>query len=141
MIDYSFTCRGHKNISAKHYSTLEFTKESIVTTKGDCILGVNSSVVLKELPETIKKAMRNENSKIHVSLQTTDSKDVVSGYGSPLLTLSSDNAMIIRKSSYICSRTLLIKADKAAADISRNLVKSMKNPDTILTITLQVEEG
>ena len=44
--------------------------------------------------------------------------------------------MVIRKSSYICNRTLAIKADKAAADLSRSLVEKLRKPKQNVEIKL-----
>jgi len=46
--------------------------------------------------------------------------------------------MIIRKSNYICSRTLAIQAGKAACDLSRKLVEKLKNPKQKVKITMNV---
>ena len=48
----TFLAFGHKNITANHKTTLEFTKENSVTKKGDCIIGVNSD--FKNLGRIIK---------------------------------------------------------------------------------------
>ena len=46
--------------------------------------------------------------------------------------------MVVRKSNYVCSRTLAVKADKASADLSRSLVQKLKNPEQKMKITLTV---
>ena len=45
--------------------------------------------------------------------------------------------MIIRKSDYVCGRTLAVRADKAAADLNRNLIEEMKKGGQ-LTATLKI---
>jgi hypothetical protein len=45
----------------------------------------------------------------------------------------------VRKSDYICGRTLAIRADKAAKDLSRKLVEELRNPSQRVRITLTVE--
>jgi hypothetical protein len=47
--------------------------------------------------------------------------------------------LVVRKSDFICNRTLAIRADKAAKDFSRNLVKKLQNPKQKVTITLSVK--
>jgi hypothetical protein len=46
--------------------------------------------------------------------------------------------MVVRKSDYTSSRTLAVHADKAAKDISRELVEKLKNPAQKAKITLTV---
>jgi len=44
----------------------------------------------------------------------------------------------VRKSSYVCSRTLAVKANKAAKDLSRRLVEELRNPRQKVQISLTV---
>jgi len=46
----------------------------------------------------------------------------------------------VRKSGYVCGRTLAVKADKAASDLSRELVEKMQDPLHEIKITLMVED-
>jgi hypothetical protein len=46
--------------------------------------------------------------------------------------------VVVRKSDYFCSRTLAVRADKAASDLSRELVEKLKNPKQETKITLTV---
>ena len=53
-MEYSFTCYGHENIKAKHKTTLEFTKDTEMGLKGDCIVGVNADFSLDKLKKLTK---------------------------------------------------------------------------------------
>ena len=46
--------------------------------------------------------------------------------------------MVVRKSDYVGSRTLAVHADKAACDLSRDLIEKLKNPEQKVKITLAV---
>ena len=46
---------GHKNIRSLHEKTIEITKESDLTTAGDCIIGVNAASGCNDIPKEIKK--------------------------------------------------------------------------------------
>ena len=50
-----FFIYGHENISAKHKTTIEFTKDKEVSRKGDCILGVNADFSFSEIKRLLKK--------------------------------------------------------------------------------------
>ena len=134
----SFYCYGHKNVLCKHLSTLEFTTDDFLTLKGDCILGIRSTMSLISLPEKLKKIIRTDTTKIIVKIEVDNLIEEVVGYGSSKLELSDKHAIVIRKSSYTCSRTLMIGANKAAIDISRNIVHKMKNPNSKMKVTIQV---
>ncbi len=64
---YSFICYGHKNITAKHKTTLEFTKERDLSLKGDCIVGVKADFDLLQLRKFIK-SLKNNN-KVTITIQ------------------------------------------------------------------------
>ncbi|MCG3226395.1 MAG: DUF371 domain-containing protein [Candidatus Heimdallarchaeota archaeon] len=140
MDTFVFFCNGHPNINASHKTTLEFTKDESITTKGDCILGVNSSCNLINFPLELKKRIRSTEVRIWVHLQVGIYTDIIEGCGDSRLELSDEHALIIRKSDFICSRTLMIKSDKAAKDINDNIIKSMKDPSSKMKITIQIKE-
>jgi hypothetical protein len=140
MDDFIFYCNGHPNIHATHKSTLEFTKENSLTSKGDCILGVNSSCGLIDIPSELKERIRNSSSKILVNLQVGEFTDIIEGYGDSRLDLSNEYSIIIRKSDFICSRTLMVKSDKAARDINNEIIESMRNSDSKMKITIKIRE-
>jgi hypothetical protein len=50
--------------------------------------------------------------------------------GHPSLMLTDDKDMVIRKSNYICPRTLAIKSDKAAIDMPRDMILMLNKSDT-----------
>lgn len=52
------------------------------------------------------------------------------GFGCEKLVFSDSRSVVIRKSEYVDSRTLIIKANKAARDINRELVNCMKKPSS-----------
>ncbi|MHA1685117.1 MAG: DUF371 domain-containing protein [Candidatus Heimdallarchaeaceae archaeon] len=140
MQNYSFTltCKGHENILALHPSTIEITREHFLTLRGDCIIGINATLAPKDFPQDIKKLISQPNSKIKVSLITPEIVEVIEGYGHPNLTLTDSTSFVIRRSSYVCGRTLMINANKAAKDISRTLVNYLKSSDAKMKILIEV---
>ena len=130
---------GHPNITARHRTTLEITKENNLTPRGDCIVGVRASMGISELPQEIKGALRlGGRAKVTLYLPSYDVKEEIVGFGSPSMTFQHPTDIVIRKSQYVCGRTLLIKADKAAADLSREVVYFLKDPSTELHFILEV---
>jgi len=80
----------------------------------------------------------NDNSRIVVELHTSGMVERILGRGSNLLTLTDEKDLVIRKSTYVSSRTLMINADKAAADLSRRFVQRTRSPSSEIIIRLTV---
>ncbi len=133
-----FFARGHVNITAKHATTLEITKEVDLTKNGDCIIAVGATKGLAELSETFKILCADDNAKIILEINAAEIVESVQGRGSSSLTLSHHEDIVARKSSYVTDRTLIISADKAARDINRKLVRALRSPNTSVRIRLTV---
>jgi len=134
----NFYCRGHKNILATHKSTIEITKDSHLSLKGDCIVGVCSTMSLNELPLELKKAIRNAKTTIVVTIRAKGMEEVIKGKGHPDLELADENDIVIRKSNYVCPRTLMIKANKAAKDLSRDFISAIKDENARIEVVIAV---
>ena len=130
---------GHKNIRATHESTLEITKEAELSKRGDCIIAVSANKSMTDLSSEFKKNLRKENAKITILIEAGDTVEVVNALGSSRLILTHPTDIVVRKSNYICNRTLAIQADKAACDLSRKLVEKLRNPKQKVKITLTVK--
>lgn len=127
---------GHPNVRATHRSTIEFTKETGLSTRGDCILAVKANKSVKDLSESFKNVARRIDSIIIVFLRTNRKEDFVLAQGSPQLIFGDERRVILRKSTYIEPATLCIKANKAAVDIDRGLIKDLQNPQTVVYIDI-----
>lgn len=130
---------GHRNIRATHESTLEITKEAELSKRGDCIIAVSANKAINDLHSEFKENLRNKNAKITMTIETEDIVEVVNALGSSRLILTHPTDIVVRKSNYICNRTLAIQADKAACDLSRKLGEKLKNPKQKVKITLTVK--
>lgn len=129
---------GHENIRATHRTTLEFTKEKHLSKKGDCIIAVAADKALADLSREFKANLRKPNAKLTILIEAGGIAEQVHACGSQQLILSHHTDAVIRKSDYICGRTLAVRADKAANDLSRELVEKLKNPKQKVKITLMV---
>jgi hypothetical protein len=129
---------GHKNIRATHRTTLEFTKDKHLSKKGDCIIAVAADKALADLSLQFEENLRKPNAKLTILIEAGGIAEQVHACGSQQLILSHPTEAVIRKSDYVCSRTLAVRADKAANDLSRELVEKLKNPKQKVKITLLV---
>ena len=131
--------RGHRNIVAENKVTFEITKETHLSKKGDCIVGIRASKGACELSEKFKRFAKRENARITVIFKVGNNREVAIGRGSSQLTFNHPTDLVARKSSYTCGRTLMIKTDKAAVDISRHLIEKLKDEKQKMEIILIVD--
>jgi len=80
----------------------------------------------------------NDRSRILVELNASGMVERISGHGSHLLTLEDEQDLVIRKSTYISNRTLMINADKAASDLPRQFIRRVTSASTDIHIRLTV---
>jgi hypothetical protein len=130
---------GHKNIQAIHPTTLMLTKDSQLTQTGDCITAVAANKATADLSLEFKDKLKNPNAKLTILIEASGIKEQINASGSPKLILSHPTDMVVRKSGYICNRTLAINADKASNDLPRALVEKLKDPRQEVKITLIIE--
>lgn len=132
---------GHANISASHPTTLMITKDKELSDTGDCIVAVSADKTMADLSQQFKDILRKPNAKLTITIEADGTWEQINAYGSPKLTLTHPTDMVIRKSNYICNRTLAIQADKAASNLSRELVRKLKSArhDVKITLTVSAE--
>lgn len=140
-ITETITAYGHPNILATHETTLEITKHSELTRRGNCIVAVKANKALADLAPNFKEAAKNENAKILITIKADGLYETIRAYGNPKLTLTHKTDIVIRKNNYICARTLAIKADKAARDLQRKLIQKLQNPNQKVQIILAIDCG
>jgi len=128
---FKIHAKGHCNITSKHNSTFEITKDSTLSLAGDCIIGVAIDKSMDDFPTDLKKEIAKENAKITIKLKTKNAYDEIKGYGHLDLTLDHPTDIVCRKSSYICSRTLMINSNKASSDLNRDLINDLKKDSTL----------
>lgn len=135
-----FRAWGHSNIRARHRTTLMVTRDPELTPRGDCIVAVGAEKGLADLNPGLREAARSREARITLTLEAGGYIFTVSGRGDPRLTLTHPSDMVARKSRYICPRTLMIEADKAACDIPEELRRTLQRRIPIW-ITIIVENS
>lgn len=121
---------GHKNIRSLHPKTIEITTESEVTLNGDCIIGVKASHGCNDIPNEMKKLLRNSKTNVLFTITVNDLSFKVKGKGHDNLVLTNPHDIVIRKSSFVCPRTLATNCDAASNSIPRKIIKLLQNPET-----------
>ncbi|RLG71045.1 MAG: DUF371 domain-containing protein [Methanobacteriota archaeon] len=128
-----FHAFGHPNVRATHPTTLALTRAEELSLRGDCIVGVRADKACADVSPSTRRFLRGGN-KVLLEFIVGGVKDVLVGYGHPDLTLESDEDVVIRKSRYVCGRTLVVGADKGAADLSRRLVGKLRSGEELVVV-------
>lgn len=130
---------GHENILATNQKTFEITKDTYLTKKGDCIIGVAANKNFNDLSNEFKTFMQRYGTKIIITIEVDGDRVLVEAEGNPKLTFKGSSGMVVRKSNYTCSRTLAIKSNKAANDFPRNFIEKLKNPHKRILIKFSAQ--
>jgi hypothetical protein len=139
LLEETFAAHGHSFIRATHEKTIEVTKETRLTTQGDCIVAIGAEKGLRELSPEMRIAAKRPEAIISLSIRLGDRVFTTTGRGDPNLTWNHATDMVARMSSYTCPRTLMIHADKATIHVPRSLVQLLKDPKAIILVTVSIE--
>jgi hypothetical protein len=94
---------------------------------------------MNDLSPEFKENLRKDEAKLTVLIEAGGIVERIDASGSSQLILAHPTDMVIRKSGYICNRTLAIQADKAACDLSREFAMRLRNSSQKIRITLIVK--
>ena len=130
---------GNENIRSNHQKTIEITKESHLTPQGDCIVGINATSSCADLPQELKDKLKVAGTKVTFSINVGEYEFTIEGAGHPDLVLTHSEDIVIRKSDFICPRTLAVKCDKASDLLPREMVTLLQDPKTKGTFTITVD--
>ena len=133
-MQYKFHAYGHPNILATHKTTLEFTKDSELALKGDCIIGVNCDFELNEIKKLIKNA---KSSKVTITIETEDKKikEIIKAEINP--DFNDEREMVMRKTDFFSERTFAVRADKAACNLRKGLVEFLHKNSSKIIISIK----
>lgn len=129
---------GHAMVRGTHGRTIEITTEEHLTPRGDCIIGVGASKGLAQLSPSMKKALRSDRARVRFTIVAPGGEFSFGARGSGDLSFESPTEMVIRRSGFVCGRTLAIHADCSASDIPRGLLGSLKSPEAAALLRIEV---
>jgi hypothetical protein len=132
---------GHPHITGSHRTTFEVTRAQDVSRSGDCVIAVAASKGAHGLTPAFKRLVRDERTQITVILEVDGLEDQAVGWGHPSLTLSHPEDLVARTSSFKCPRTVMIRANKAARDLSRSLIHRLHDPHQQIQLTFIAEKS
>lgn len=118
---HTFTIHGHQNIAATHPTTIEFTKDSELTKEGDCIIGVKAGFDLALVKKFITQMHRD---RLFVEITVSDETEQIVGTVNRAFNHTTE--MVLRMSTFLSERTLMINANKGSKELSRALIERLQ---------------
>lgn len=139
MIVEEIVFKGHPNVQSLHSRTIEITKDKDLTLNGDCIIGVNANKSCIDLSHKIKEKIKKNNSLIEIEIIVEPYSFLIKGNGNDNLLLSNHEDIVLRKSKFICDRTLSINCNFSSVDIPREIIEILKYTSNTGIMLIRVE--
>ncbi len=139
MITEEIKFKGHYNIQSLHSRTIEITKDKNLTLNGDCIVGVNANKACKDLNQCLRDRIKNNESVVEIELIVEPYNFLITGRGNENLSLSHSHDIVLRKSKFICNRTLSIGCDYSSLEVPRKIIELLKDPYKDGTMIIRIE--
>jgi hypothetical protein len=130
---------GHPNVQSFHARTIEVTKDEHLSLKGDCIIGVRASKGCADIDEKIKHVLKRDDSVVKMEIMVGSESFSITGRGDSRLTLLNQHDIVIRKSRFVCPRTMSVMCDKASSDLPKKMVKMLQAQDARGLLRVSVE--
>ena len=130
---------GHKNIRSLHTRTIEITKDPNLTLNGDCIIGVSATKSCSDLTSAMKNKIRRNQSIVEIDLIVEPFSIKIHGIGNDNLLLTHLHDIVLRKSNFICDRTLCLSCNVSAIQIPRKMIDLLKDPSKQGLLVIGVE--
>ena len=139
MVQDEVTFYGHPNIQSLHAKTIEITKDEHLTPRGDCIIGVKANKACADLDESFKDRLKSNSAIVRIEIMVGDESFLITGRGDERLSMLNSHDIVIRRTNFVCPRTMSVLCDKASSDVPRKLVKMLQDQERkgILRITLE----
>jgi hypothetical protein len=130
---------GHPEIRSTHSMTLEITRETHLTKRGDCIVATGASKGCADLSPEFVRLMKNNKTRVTLTIESGERHETITGMGDANLILTHPTDMVARKSNYTCNRTIMVQADKSASDLDREFVKTLRDPNRRIRVEFVAE--
>jgi hypothetical protein len=139
MVQDEVTFYGHPNIQSLHAKTIEITKDEHLTPRGDCIIGVKANKACADLDESFKHRLKSNSAIVRIEIMVGGESFSIIGRGDERLSMLNAHDIVIRRTNFVCPRTMSVLCDKASSDVPRKLVKMLQDQETkgIFRITLE----
>ncbi len=129
---------GHPEVRATHVRTIEVTRDTELTVNGDCIVGLGADRGLVDLPEMFRRRLQ-AGVQVIFTIDVAGESFSFRAEGDRRLGLSNRKDVVIRKSGYVCGRTLAVRSEAAAVDLPRSMVRMLRRTEAEGELAMEVE--
>jgi len=139
MIQDEVTFYGHPNVRSLHSKTVEITRDDHLTLRGDCIIGVRASKACADFDQNLRRRLRSNDSVVRIEIMVGDESFLINGKGDERFTLQNPHDIVIRKTGFVCPRTMSVRCDRASSDLPRKMVRMLQDTEErgIFRITVE----
>ncbi len=139
MIQDEVTFYGHPNVRSLHSKTVEITRDDHLTLRGDCIIGVRASKACADFDQNLRRRLRSNDSVVRIEIMVGDESFLINGKGDERFTLQNPHDIVIRKTGFVCPRTMSVRCDRASSDVPRKMVRMLQDTEErgIFRITVE----
>ena len=126
---------GHPNITARHRTTLQLTKDEEITLRADCVVGVRANKSVRDLSQELKSHLI-EGGSVEITISAGGMEFRLEAMGDPRLRLTHTKDVVVRRSDFVDDRTLVIRSSAAARDLPREMVRAMRRADEVIVMEI-----
>lgn len=139
MVQDEVTFFGHPNVRSLHDKTVEITKDEQLSLRGDCIIGVRANKACTDVDGTLRRRLCSNGSVVKIEIMVGSESFVINGMGDERFTLQNPHDIVIRKTNFVCPRTMSVRCDMASSDMPRMMVEMLRDKDAkgIFRITVE----
>ncbi|MBI2138024.1 DUF371 domain-containing protein [Candidatus Woesearchaeota archaeon] len=130
----TFHAFGHPNVTGRHKTTLEFTKDMHMGIEADCIIGTNADFDSAKAKAFIHYCKEHHIEKAKAIISVGDESDSV--FFLLNMDFCDEKEMVIRMGRFLSPRTLGVDATKGAMHLKRELIEKIKEPGQEITISI-----
>ena len=130
---------GHPNVRSTHKKTIEITKAPTLSLRGDCVIGVNANKACRDLNPTLKRLLQQADLVVKIEIEVNDLSFAIDARSDSRLSLLNHHDIVIRKSDFVCPRTVAITCNKASSDIPNDIVQLLGKPEMQGLLRIRVE--
>ena len=139
MVQDEVTFYGHPNVRSLHPKSIEITTDGYLTPRGDCIIGIRANKGCANLSESIRRGLKSASAIVKIEIMTGNESLAIKGRGDERLSMLNPQDIVLRRTNFVCPRTMSILCDKASSDVPREIVRLLQHQEQkgILRITLE----
>jgi 16S rRNA (cytidine1402-2'-O)-methyltransferase len=126
-VSVSFGCRGHPNVTATHAKTLELTRDTDISRRATCVVGVAS--------DHDDRALLALRGRVEVVLECDGVRDEFVATMSPFFLGA--GSLVFRRGPGLRGDTVAFDATKTAATLDRELAARLASSDGLLRVTIR----